>query len=126
MAETAYDDPHEAMQQFQNRMSEIRDQLAKVNRGLGSQDLLLDAAQTRELIRRTRGLLDGNIQILFHDQPNRVPEELYRHLEFATGHLNKALGDEYEFEVIKKRLYMANSLAEYVIKAIESAIARLQ
>ncbi|HEX8919180.1 MAG TPA: hypothetical protein VF898_11810 [Chloroflexota bacterium] len=125
MAETAYYDPHEALLQFQSRMMEIREQLSTVNRGLGSQDLLILAAQTRELIRRTRGLLDGNIQILFHDQPDRVPEELYRHLEFATGHLNKALGDEYEFDIIKKRLYMANSLASYVIRAIEEAIARL-
>ncbi len=116
----------EAQRQFQERMDQLRQELWTINRELGRPDLLRLARRTRELLRRTKGLLDGNIPILFANQPDRVPEELYKHIEYAQGHITKALAEEYEFETIEKRLYMATSLAEYVIDGVAEAVKTLR
>jgi hypothetical protein len=115
----------DSISQFKQRMEDLEDELRSINRVLGSQDLLAIEARTRELLRRTKGLLDGNINILFHGQPARIYEDLYRHIEWSEGHLNKAFAEEYEFEAIKQRLYMATSLSEYVIKGVHQALERM-
>jgi len=115
----------DALQQFQERMDQLKQELWTINRELGRPDLLMLARRTRELLRRTKGLLDGNVPILYANQPDRVPEELYKHIEYAQGHITKALAEEYEFETIEKRLYMATSLAEYVIDGVGEAVKSL-
>lgn len=115
----------EALNLYKDRVTELHDELHAINRDLRSQDLIALASRTRELLRRTKGLLDGNIPILFADQPPRVYEELYHHIEYAQGHLTKALAEEYDFDVIKKRLYMATALSEYVVSGVAAAIGRL-
>ena len=115
----------EALEQFQERMTLLQQDLDDVNRELGSKDLLALARRTRELLRRTKGLLDGNIPILFANEPPSVPEELYKHIEYAQGHVTAALAEEYDYEVIKKRLHMATSLAEYVIGGVAEATRKL-
>ena len=123
-----YDQAHEAqaaLQQYRDRILTLHEELNDINRSLSRQDLLALARRTRELLRRTKGLLDGNIPILFHDQPDRVPEELYKHIDYAQGHITRALSEEYEFAVIEKRLYMATALADYVINGVTEAIDRL-
>jgi hypothetical protein len=115
----------EALQQFQERMEQLKQELWTINRELGRPDLLMLARRTRELLRRTKGLLDGNVPILFANQPDGVPEELYKHIEYAQGHITKALAEEYDFETIEKRLYMATSLAEYVIDGVGEAVKSL-
>jgi hypothetical protein len=115
----------EALQQFQERMEQLKQELWSINRELGRPDLLMLARRTRELLRRTKGLLDGNVPILFANQPDGVPEELYKHIEYAQGHITKALAEEYDFETIEKRLYMATSLAEYVIDGVGEAVKSL-
>jgi hypothetical protein len=116
----------EALQQFRQRMTLLEDELREINMELGSQNLLALVTKTKELLRRTKGLLDGNIPILFAGQPPSVPEELYRHLEYAQAHITKALAEEYEFDTIKKRLYMATALAEFVIGGVAEAIKNLE
>jgi len=115
----------DALQQFQERMDQLKQELWTINRELGRPDLLMLARRTRELLRRTKGLLDGNVPILYANQSDRVPEELYKHIEYAQGHITKALAEEYEFETIEKRLYMATSLAEYVIDGVGEAVKSL-
>jgi hypothetical protein len=115
----------EALQQFQERMEQLKQELWTINRELGRPDLLMLARRTRELLRRTKGLLDGNVPILFANQPDGVPEELYKHIEYAQGHITKALAEEYDFETIEKRLYMATSLADYVIDGVGEAVKSL-
>jgi hypothetical protein len=110
---------------FRQRMADLEKELHSINRVLGSQDLLTIGWRTRELLRRTKGLLDGNINVLFHGQPARIYEDLYRHIEWAEGHLNKAFSEEYEFEAIKRRLYMATSLSEYVIRGVGQAVDKM-
>jgi hypothetical protein len=116
----------DSVEQFQGRMNQIEDELQAINRELGRQDLLALARRTRELLRRTHGLLEGNATVLFPTQPQRMVDELYKHIEWAQGHVEKALSEEYEFDSIKKRLYMANSLAEHVISIVADAIATLR
>jgi hypothetical protein len=115
----------DSISQFKERMTVLAEELHSINRVLGSQDLLTIEWRTRELLRRAKGLLDGNINILFHGQPARIYEDLYRHIEWAEGHLNKAFSEEYEFESIRRRLYMATSLTDYVIKGVATAVQRL-
>src|SRR5947209_72893 len=97
------------------RMIQLHEELKSINRELGRQDLLAIARRARELVRSTRGLLEGNVVLLFANQPDRIVEDLYRHLDYASGHVDRALAEEYEFEVIKRRLYMATALVEDVI-----------
>jgi hypothetical protein len=118
----AQSDSNEALEQFKQRMEELRLELRAINRELGVPDLLLLAHRTRELLRRTRGLLDGNVTVLFAKKPPRVYENLYDHVHYAEGHVVKALAEEYEFEAIKERLFMATALAEYIINGVSEAI----
>jgi hypothetical protein len=118
--------PDNTLSQFKERMEHLEGELRAINTELGEIDLTAISSRTRELLRRTRGLLEGNTTILFEGQPARISEELYRYLEFADGHLNKALQDEYDFEVIKKRLFISTTLAEYVIRQVQAAATHLE
>lgn len=121
MHETVVDD---STKLFMRRMEQIHDELEAVRHELGRPDLLNLAARTRELLRRTKGLLDGNVNILFGHHP-RAGEELYKHIEWAEGHLNKALAEECDFDAIKKRVYMATTLADYVIAVVDKAVQEM-
>jgi hypothetical protein len=125
MTQRAYNNADEAMVQFRHRLEELQDELRAINHELGRPDFLALADQTREVLRRTRSLLDANINILFAHQPERIPENLHKHVEYAQAHLDKALGEEYEFEAIVKRLYMVAALTQYVIHAIEKAVEEI-
>ncbi len=114
------------MEQFKRRMSDLQDELTDINRTLGAVDLLGLAHRARELLRQTRGLLDGNVNVLFSHQPPRIAENLYNHVEWAEGHLVKALSEEYEFEAIKQRLYMVTFLSGYVIRGVQEAVSHLE
>jgi hypothetical protein len=89
-------------------------------------NLLALARRTQDLLRSSKSLIDGNITVLFADAPARVPEDLYKHIEYAEAHLRAALSVEYEFEVIKQRLFMATALCEYVIEEVSSALTALE
>lgn len=116
----------EALQRFQRHIDGLREELQLINRGLGRQDLLGLASRTRELLRKTKGLLDGNVAFLFAGQPDRVPEELYQLIEYGQAQVTRALAEEYEFDAIEKRLYMATALAEYVIAGVTEALSKLR
>jgi tetrahydromethanopterin S-methyltransferase subunit G len=118
--------PEDSIEQFEQRMHDLREEVQLIDRELGRQDLLALADRTRNLLRKTKALLDGNTHILFAGQPDRIPEELYKHIEYAQGHITKAIADEYEFDTIEKRLYMATALSEWVISGVSEAIARLK
>lgn len=122
------DSGHErvATDQFRRRMESLASETAAINRELGNVNLLSIARRTSALIRSTKSLLDGNVTVLFADFPDRVPEDLYRHIEYADTHIRKALSDEYEFEAIKQRLFMATALCEYVIDGVDEALTHLE
>jgi hypothetical protein len=115
----------EAMTQFRQRLAELQEELTAINHELGRPDFLALADQTREVLRRTRSLLDANVNILFGHQSERIPENLHKHVEFAQAHLDKALSQEYDFHAIVKRLYMAATLTQYVIHGIERAVEEM-
>ena len=116
----------DSISQFEHRMDYLRGELQAIDKELRQVDLLELARRTRELLRGTKGLLEGNVTALFHNQPARVPEDLYKHIEFAEGHVHKALAEEYDFQAIKHRLSMATSLCDYVIHSVAQAIERLK
>jgi hypothetical protein len=115
-----------ATDQFRRRMESLTADMGAINRELGNVNLLTIARRTATLLRHTKALIDGNVTVLFADFPDRVPEDLYRHIEYAETHIRKALSEEYEFEVIKQRLFMATALCEYVIDGVGDALTHLE
>ncbi|HEX6508735.1 MAG TPA: hypothetical protein VF221_13990 [Chloroflexota bacterium] len=107
-------------------MEGLEADLRSINRELGNVNLLGLAQRTSELLRHSKGLLDGNVTVLFADKPARVHEDLYRHIEYAEEHIRRALSEEYEFEAIKQRLFMATALSEYVINGVSAALTDLE
>jgi hypothetical protein len=122
------DNDHEriATDQFRRRMENLTADMAAINRELGNVNLLSIARRTAALLRHTKSLIDGNVTVLFADFPDRVPEDLYRHIEYADNHIRKALSEEYEFEAIKQRLFMATAICEYVIEGVSEALTHLE
>jgi hypothetical protein len=122
------DTSHErvATDQFRRRMETLSADMAAINRELGNVNLLSIARRTSTLLRHTKSLIDGNVTVLFADFPDRVPEDLYRHIEYADNHIRKALSEEYEFEAIKQRLFMATAICEYVIEGVSEALSHLE
>jgi len=120
------DNERVATDQFRRRMESLTADMAAINRELGNVNLLTIARRTATLLRHTKSLIDGNVTVLFADFPDRVPEDLYRHIEYAEAHIRKALSEEYEFEVIKQRLFMATAICEYVIDCVGDALTRLE
>jgi hypothetical protein len=122
------DSDHErlATDQFRRRMESLTGDMAAINRELGNVNLLTIARRTATLLRHTKSLIDGNVTVLFADFPDRVPEDLYRHIEYAETHIRKALSEDYEFEVIKQRLFMATAICEYVIDGVGDALTHLE
>ncbi len=115
-----------ATDRFRVRLEALTNDMRAINRELGNVNLLSIARRTQDLLRGSKALLDGNIMVLFADAPDRVPEDLYRHIEYAEVHLRKALSEEYEFEAIKQRLFMATAICEYVIEQVGSALITLE
>src|SRR5450759_5592176 len=94
-------------------MEALNADMVAINRELGNVNLLSIARRTATLLRHTKSLIDGNVTVLFADFQARVPEDLYRHVEYAETHIRKALSEEYEFEAIKQRLFMATACLLY-------------
>ena len=115
-----------ATDQFRRRMESLTSDMEAINRELGNVNLLNIARRTSTLLRHSKALIDGNVTVLFADTPDRVPEDLYKHIEYAEMHIRKALSEEYEFEVIKQRLFMATAICEYVIEGVADALTRLE
>jgi hypothetical protein len=115
-----------ATDQFRHRMESLTADLGAINQELGNVNLLSIAGRTATLLRHTKSLIDGNVTVLFADFPERVPEDLYRHIEYADSHIRKALSEEYEFEAIKQRLFMATAICEYVIEGVSEALEHLE
>lgn len=87
---------------------------------------MLLARRTRELTVSTRMLLENNVNVLYAEQPPRVTDTLFAHLDYADVHVAKALSEEYLFEVIKQRLYMAAALADFAIRSMDGAMAAVE
>jgi hypothetical protein len=111
---------------FKERMFQLEQERSSINTALGAIDIMGLARRTRQLLRNAKSLMDGNVTVLFAQQPPRMAEELYKYLEYAEGHVMKALSDEYEFEIIKRRLYMATTLARYVIEGVTEAVSSIE
>ena len=115
-----------ATDQFRRRIESLSVDVAGINRELGNVNLLSIARRTSTMIRNTKALIDGNVTVLFSDYPERVPADLYKHIEYADTHIRKALSEDYEFEVIKQRLFMATAICEYVIDGVTEALNHLE
>lgn len=115
-----------ATDQFRRRMESLTTDMTAINRELGNVNLLSIARRTATLLRHTKALIDGNVTVLFADFPERVHEDLYKHIEYAETHIRKALSEEYEFEAIKQRLFMATAICEYVIDGVGEALTHLE
>lgn len=122
------DTDHErvATDQFRRRMESLAADMRTINSELGNVHILSIARRTATLLRHTKSLIDGNVTVLFGDLPERVPEDLYRHIEYADSHIRKALSEEYEFEAIKQRLFMATAICEYVMDGVGEALTQLE
>jgi hypothetical protein len=115
-------DERVAVEEFRERLLHLDEESNAIHQELRTKDLLALAHRTQELVRLTRGLLEGNMAILFGNQPPRVSQNLKQHVDYADGHVRKALGDDYDFEVIQQRLYMATALAQYVVQEVARAV----
>lgn len=115
-----------ATDQFRRRIEALSADVTAINRELGNVNLLSIARRTSTMIRNTKALIDGNVTVLFSEYPERVPADLYKHIEYADTHIRKALSEDYEFEVIKQRLFMATAICEYVIDGVTEALTRLE
>jgi hypothetical protein len=115
-----------ALGMFKERMYQLERERVEINEALGAIDIMEIARRTRQLLRAAKGLMDGNVTVLFANQPASVSEELYKYLEYAEGHVIKALSEEHAFDIIKQRLYMATTLAHYVIEGIQEAVNTLE
>ncbi|HCG00897.1 MAG TPA: hypothetical protein DEV93_10190 [Chloroflexi bacterium] len=111
---------------FKERMFQLEQERSSINGDLGAIDIMGLARRTRQLLRNAKNLMDGNVTVLFAAQPARMAEELYKYLEYAEGHVMKALSEEYEFEAIKRRLYMSTTLARYVIEGVQQAVQDIE
>jgi hypothetical protein len=114
-------DERTALEEFRGRLQHLDREAHDIHLELRRKDLLALAHRTQELVRLTRGLLEGNISLLFGNEPPRVSQNLKQHVDFAEGHVRKALGEDYDFEVIQQRLYMATALAQYVVQEVARA-----
>src|SRR5436305_15176780 len=97
----------DAITQFRERLRGLDEESVSVHEELRRRDLLALGHRTQELVRVTRTILEGNISILFGNEPAQVAQDLKQHVEFAENHVRLALGQEHDFEVIQQRLYMA-------------------
>jgi len=115
-----------SLQHFKSRMGELVEERGAINKELGQIDLLILARRTRDLTVSTRMLLENNVNVLYAEQPPRVTDTLFAHLDYADAHVAKALSHEYLFEVIKQRLYMATALADFVIRSMDDAMTAVE
>jgi hypothetical protein len=111
---------------FKERVYQLERERAEINRELGAIDVMKLARRASNLLHSAKSLMDGNVTVLFANQPVKTSEDLYKYLEYAEGHVMKALSQEYEFEAIKQRLYMATTLAEYVLEGVQNALTVLE
>ena len=61
--------PEDSIAAFERRMQTLTQELHLINKELGQVDLLALAHRTEDLVRQTKGLLDANVNILFHNEP---------------------------------------------------------
>jgi hypothetical protein len=115
-----------ALTAFRERMYELETERTQITRELGGIDIMQLARRTGSLLQSIKRLLDGNVTVLFAHEATRIGEELYRYLDYAEGHVRAALAEEYEFDSIKKRLYMATTLGEYVIEGVDAAVRGME
>lgn len=115
-----------AVDEFRGRLRHLDEEASEIYQELRRKDLLALAHRTQEMVRLTRGILEGNMAILFGNEPPRVTQNLKQHVDFADGHVRRALGEDYDFEVIQQRLYMATALAQYVVREVTVAVDRFE
>jgi hypothetical protein len=115
-------DERAALEEFRSRLQRLDGEASEIHFELRRKDLLALGHRTQDLVRLTRGLLEGNLALLFGNEPPRISQNLKQHVDFADAHVRKALGEDYDFEVIQQRLYMATALAQYVVQEVTRAV----
>jgi hypothetical protein len=119
-----------ALEQFKRRVDEIGAEVGAIDRELARRDIMALSHRTREAVRVTRDLLDRNVDVLFAGQADRTHHDLYAELEYAEGHVSKALSEETEFQAMEQRIYLAAHLAQdvldYILEAVHDMEARLE
>ena len=115
-----------AVDEFRVRLEHLDEEASAIYHELRAKDLLALTHRTQEMIRLARGMLEGNIAILFGNEPPRISQNLKQHVDYADGHVRRALGEEYDFEVIQQRLFMATALTQYVVREVSRAVDALE
>lgn len=116
----------QALENFKLRLERIAAEVGGIDRELAQRDLLSLAHRARDAIRQTRTLLDKNVEILFAGHPPQFHQDLYNHLNYAEAHVEKALSEEFDFTTMEKRIYLANKLAEGVLRYVAGAIGEME
>ncbi|HZU12947.1 MAG TPA: hypothetical protein VFB58_08915 [Chloroflexota bacterium] len=111
---------------FAQRLQNLDADMTSLQLELSRKGLIPMAMKTRRLIRATRNLLDANIAVLFPDDTAEVREDMHQLLDSADRQVELALREDYEFESIQQRLYMATAQGEYVVKTMVTALNELQ
>lgn len=116
----------QALESFKSRLGKIAVEVEMIDRALARRDLLTLAHQVRDAIRQTRALLDKNVEILFAGHPPQFHQDMYNHLDYAEGHVERALREEADFPAMEKHIYLANKLAEDVLQYVASAVGDME
>jgi hypothetical protein len=116
----------QALESFKTRMKRIEDEVRAIDQSLARRDILLLAHRTRDAVRETRVILDKNVEILFAGKPPQFHQDLYDQLDYAEGHVAKALSDEVDFQQMERRLYLATRLADDVLSYVAGAVGEME
>lgn len=120
------DTSSEVAARFAQRLRDLDAEMSGLQLELSRKGLIPMAMRVRRIIRGTRVLLDANMAALFPDDTAETRDDLHQLLDAADRQVSLALGEDYEFESIQQRLYMATSQGEYVVKTMVAALNSLQ
>ena len=111
---------------FVLRLEELKAELTDIRSELASRNIIVLADRCRRMLSDTRSLLDGNLNALFASESPEVRTHLHSWLGYADQQIATALSQDYDFEVILQRLYMAALLATHVQESMAGAIEDLK
>lgn len=111
---------------FVQRLDELRSDLTDIRTELASKNIISLADRCRRMLRETRFLLDGNLNALFASESPEMRTNLHSFLEYADQQVATALSQDYDFEIINQRLYLASLLATHVQELMAGAIDDLR
>lgn len=111
---------------FEHRLGNLHAQLYDIQADLAQHPFVEPAHRTITMLREIRALLDTNVNVLFSAQPMDARHDLHALLDAADNQIRLALHEEFEYASMRRRLSVAASLAEYVLRTMTEAIEELK